>query len=178
MRAAAMCCVVALTVSVSAAPAPEPQSTAVRDSIKSVFDIGARYIVRSAEQIPESLYGYRPTPDVRTFSELFTHIAGSNYQFCTGASREDAAPGTAAAESAKTKAEIQKVLADSFAFCDRAFATVNDTTGGETTSIFGGAINSTRLGILSFGAAHNMEHYGNIVTYMRLNTMVPPSSQQ
>ena len=76
------------------------------------------------------------------------------------------------------KADLQKALAASFEFCDRAFAGLNDQTGAaEATIVPINNMKTTRLGALSFNAAHDMEHYGNLVTYMRMNKMVPPSSQ-
>ncbi len=178
MRLAVICSVVALAASACAAPpapAPEPPppSTAVRDSLRSAFDTASTYVTRAAEQVPEARYSYRPTPEVRTLGELFAHIAQANNMIC-GASSGQAAPEATAAE-APTKADIQKALADSVAFCQAAFDAVDDTAGGEPLRLFD-AIDSTRLGALAFNTAHLMEHYGNVVTYMRLNKMVPPSS--
>ena len=52
---------------------------------------------------------------------------------------------------------------------------MTDAKAAETVKFFG--MNITRLGALDFGTAHNMEHYGNLVTYMRLKGIVPPSSE-
>ena len=68
-------------------------------------------------------------------------------------------------------------MPDAFAHCDRVFASLNDTTGAAEAVIEPiNNLKTTKLGALSFDAAHNYEHYGNLVTYMRLNNMVPPSS--
>jgi uncharacterized damage-inducible protein DinB len=158
-------------------PPPPPPSTAITDSTKVLFDAVKGYLTRAVEQAPENRLGYQPTKDVRTLGQLFAHVADANYMFCSLASGE-AGPAGSAEQTAKTKAEIQKALADSFAFCDRAFAAVNDTTGGAEVTI--AAINNmktTKLGVLVFATAHANEHYGNVVTYFRLNKMVPPSSQ-
>ncbi len=84
---------------------------------------------------------------------------------------------TGSAEELKTKAELSKALADSFAFCDGAFENLNDQTGAAAVTIeFINNMPSTKLGMLAFNSAHDWEHYGNIVTYLRLNKIVPPST--
>jgi uncharacterized damage-inducible protein DinB len=182
MRLATAVVAIALTASACAAPppppAPEPPppSTAVRDSLKSAMDMIASNITRAAEQVPEARYAYRATPEVRTMGQLFGHVADASYAMC-GAVSGAAGPAESVETTKKTKAEIQQALTDAFAFCGSAFETVNDTTGGAAVTLFE-TINTTKLGALAFNNAHNMEHYGNIVTYMRLNKMVPPSSQQ
>jgi uncharacterized damage-inducible protein DinB len=133
-------------------------------------------ITKAAAQVPEDRYTYRATPEVRSLGQLFAHVADASYAICSAVSGEKAPEGSI--EETKTvKADIQQALSDAAAFCGRAYEAVNDTTGGEPVTLFG-SINTTRLGALAFNNAHNMEHYGNIVTYMRLNKMVPPSSQQ
>lgn len=153
-----------------------PQSAPIRDSIKGAFDMAGGYVTRAAEQVPEDKYAFKATPDVRSLGQLFAHIADVNYVICGAAARETSPAAGTIEKTATTKAAIQKALADSIAFCGRAFAAVNDATGAEPVRLFG-AIDSTRLGALAFNNAHVMEHYGNIVTYMRLNQLVPPSSQ-
>ena len=70
------------------------------------------------------------------------------------------------------EADLQKALADSFAFCDAAWAAVTDAKAAEPVTMFG--MPQTRIAVLSFNTAHDFEHYGNIVTYMRIKGMVPP----
>lgn len=181
MRLAVLCTAVVMAASACApppqpAPEPPPPSTAVRDSLKSAMDMFTSNITRAAEQVPEDRYSFRATPDVRTLGQLFAHVADASYSICSAVSGE-ARPDGSIEETKTTKADIQQALTDSVAFCGRAFETVNDTTGGEALTLFE-QISTTKLGALAFNNAHNMEHYGNIVTYMRLNKMVPPSSQQ
>ena len=77
-------------------------------------------------------------------------------------------------KSAKSKSEITAALKEAFAYCDAAYAHFTDAQAAELVSFFGMRI--TRLGAMDFNTAHNMEHYGNLVTYMRLKGIVPPSS--
>jgi hypothetical protein len=74
----------------------------------------------------------------------------------------------------KTKAEIVGALKEAFAYCESAYGKLTDAKAAETVKFFG--MNVTRLGAMDFNVAHNMEHYGNLVTYMRMNQIVPPSS--
>jgi uncharacterized damage-inducible protein DinB len=182
MRLAVLCTAVVLAASACAppppppAPEPPPPSTAVRDSLKGAYDMFMGNLTKAADQVPENLYAYRATPDVRTLGRLFAHVADASYTICSAVSGE-AGPEGSIEETKLTKADIQQALTDSVAFCGRAFESVNDTTGAAAVTLFG-QINTTKLGALAINNAHNMEHYGNIVTYMRLNKMVPPSSQQ
>jgi len=158
-----------------APPAPPP-STKVTDSLKIQANIVKGYLTKAAEQMPEAKYAFKATPDVRTFGQLIGHIADANYLFC-GYSSGEKKPADSAEKLAK-KADLQKALADSFAYCDRAYAGVNDTTGAAEVKVEDIGQTLSKLGVLAFNTSHDFEHYGNIVTYMRLNKMVPPSSQQ
>lgn len=175
-------CLAAVLAASACAPAPPPSapdvppSTAVRDSLKSAADMIGGNLAAAADQVPEGLYAFKATPDVRSLGQLFAHTADASYAICSAVSGE-AAPEGSVEQTKTTKADIQQALTDAAAFCGRAFDAVNDTTGAEAVTLFG-AIDTTKLGALAFNNAHNMEHYGNVVTYMRLNKMVPPSSQQ
>jgi uncharacterized damage-inducible protein DinB len=138
------------------------------------YDIVKGNITKAAEQMPEANYSFKATPDVRSFGQLLGHIANANFMICAGASGEKS-PATGDAEKLATKAEIQKALADSFAFCDKAWTTVAGARGSAAVDLFG--MKFTGASAMSFNSAHDWEHYGNIVTYMRLKGMVPPSSQ-
>ena len=159
------------------APPPPPPSTAIVSSLKFGYDEVKDYVTKAAEQIPEAKYSYQPTKEVRTIGKLIGHISDGNYLIC-GYSSGQAGPGTSAEQSLTKKADLQKALAESFAFCDKAFAGLtNDVVGGQdvTMTVINNA-KTTRAGAFAFNSAHAMEHYGNLVTYMRINKMVPPSS--
>jgi uncharacterized damage-inducible protein DinB len=176
MKSAVICTAAVVALSATGLVAA-PQSTAVRDSIKGAFDMAQGYVTRAAEQVPEDKYSFKATPDVRSLGQLFAHVADVNFVICGAVAKENSPLAGTIEKTATTKAAIQKALADSVAFCNKAFETVNDASGAEALKLFG-ALDSTRLGALAFNNAHVMEHYGNIVTYMRLNQLVPPSSQR
>ena len=166
---------VACTPAPPPAPAPPP-STAIRDSIRGPYNTVKDDITKSLPLVPDNRLDFRPTPAVRSLGQLFGHVADANYLFC-GVVAGSRPEGTGKAEELKTKAELAKALADSFAFCDQAFDSLNDQTGGAAVTIdFINNMPSTKLGVLAFNSAHDWEHYGNIVTYLRLNKIVPPST--
>ena len=161
---------VSVTTSTVDAQAAADPTTA---SIKSTYDMVKGYITKAAAQVPEDKYKFQATKEVRTMAALFGHIAESNGGICATASGMK--PVAVGAEKLATKAELQKALADSFAFCDKAFATITAANMNESVTLFG-QLKLSRLGAMAFNNSHDFEHYGNIVTYMRLNGMVPPST--
>lgn len=149
---------------------------AVTESLKGWADIAKSFVTRTAEQVPEAMFGYQPTKEVRTLGQILAHVADANYLFCGLASGEKG-PADSVEKTRTSRADIQKALAESYAFCDRAFAGLDDQTGAAGVVIAqANNMKTTKLGALSFNTAHNMEHYGNLVTYMRMNKIVPPSS--
>jgi uncharacterized damage-inducible protein DinB len=142
---------------------------------QAFYSIAKNDILRSADKIPENLWSYRPTPEVRTAGQLFAHIADGQYEFC-GMASEGKAVDKGVEKTATTKAEIVAAVKEAFAYCDAAYARMTDASALETTASFGRQ--AARIGVMDFNTAHTMEHYGNLVTYMRLNGIVPPSSER
>jgi uncharacterized damage-inducible protein DinB len=130
--------------------------------------------LRSAEQMPEEKLAFRPAKEVRSFGEILGHVANDHYVFCAAALGEKD-PNTADFEKTTTRAGLVKALKDSFAYCDRAYR-MADAKTTEEVEFFGNK--GSRLWVLIFNVTHDGEHYGNLVTYFRINGMVPPSSQQ
>jgi uncharacterized damage-inducible protein DinB len=158
--------------SMAAAQAP---ANPMQLSIKSVFDMLKGNLSKTAEKVGEDLYAFKPTPEVRSLGQLIGHIADSHFGICAAAAGEK--PTQSGIEkSATTKAALSKALNESIAYCDKVIAGMDDTKGMEVTKFFTGP--STRLGVLAFNNAHSYEHYGNLVTYMRLKGIVPPSSEK
>jgi hypothetical protein len=160
----------AIPLAVSTAAAQSPAAEA-----KALWKSNIGYVNQAADELSESMYSYKPTPDVRSFGELFAHIAGSQKMYCAMALGEKV-PGEGDVEkTAKTKAAIVAALKESNAYCERAYA-LGDDALKPPVDIFG--TQHPRFYALIANAAHNGEHYGNIVTYMRLNKLVPPSSRR
>lgn len=131
-------------------------------------------LLRAAEKMPEDNYSFKPTPDVRSFGQLVGHVADAQYLFCSGVVGEkNPSPGV---EKGKTaKADLVQAIKDGFAYCDKAYDGMTDSHAAQMIKFFGR--DQTKMTILSFNTAHDNEHYGNMVTYMRLKGLVPPSSE-
>ena len=140
---------------------------------KTMYAISKNDVLGSVDKIPDELWSFQPTKDVRTVAQLFAHIADAQYEFC-GVVTEGKSVAKDIEKTQKTKAEIVPALKEAFAYCDAAYATMTDAGAPETVTFFGMKI--TKLGAMDFNIAHNMEHYGNLVTYMRMKGIVPPSS--
>ena len=132
-------------------------------------------VVRTAEKVPENLYEFKPTPEVRSLGALIGHIADGNNLLCGVAGGEKAAPNPVN-EKKTTRADLVAALKASFAACDKVFAETTDANASAAVDFFGQK--QTRLGMLAFTTSHMWEHYGNLVTYMRLKNIVPPSSER
>jgi uncharacterized damage-inducible protein DinB len=171
--ALAACCAVLCATTTGLAQAGNPMT----DAMKAQFAIAKGNLTKTAEQVTEANYAFKPTPEVRNLGAIIGHVADSNYYFCSTASGAANPMKDMSAEKSKTsKADLQKALADSLAFCDAQLAAMTDSKGAEMVDFFGGK--QPRLAVFAFNTAHNFEHYGNLVTYMRLKGMVPPSSQK
>ena len=134
----------------------------------------ASWIADAAEKMPETEYGFRPDPASRSFGEIIGHIADANYLFCSSA-LDEKNPALNIEKTKTTKAELTSALRDAFAYCNRAYSALTDQNAQETVKAFGQE--RSRLGVLWFNASHNLEHYGNLVVYMRTKGIVPPSSE-
>jgi uncharacterized damage-inducible protein DinB len=154
----------------AAAPNPNPLSAGTR----YLYMQSKNDVLKSAEEMPESNYSFKPVSTVRSFGQLVAHVADAQYEFCSAVTGDGKqSPGV---EKSKTsKAEIIQALKDAFAYCDQAYTAMTDAHAAEVVDFFGHK--AAKLTILDFNVAHSMEHYGNMVTYLRINGLVPPSSQ-
>jgi hypothetical protein len=150
---------------------PNPLSTVLRGQYDGVIEL----VVRAAEKMPEGKYGFKPTPDVRSFGELVAHVVSNNLIMCSAALGEPIPPAAADLDSAKTpKADLQHALQVAIAYCSRAYA-ITDEQLAQT--VLERRV-TVRLQPLVWNAGHNYEHYGNMATYMRMNGLIPPSSER
>jgi uncharacterized damage-inducible protein DinB len=173
-----MCVVGCVAFALVVAPALAQTQTPANpftSTLKGSYDRVKEYVTKSAEQMPEANYAFKPIPEVRSFGQLIAHVADANNMMCGAVAGEKPA-GESVEKTKTTKADLQKALADSYAYCDKVYAGMTDTAGMQTIAFFGGQ--QTKLTVLSFVGNHGFEHYGNIITYMRIKGLVPPSSQK
>jgi uncharacterized damage-inducible protein DinB len=125
-------------------------------------------IMKAADAMPESKYSYRPTKDVRSCGEIVNHVADISYVLCSNVKGE-ATPATATAKG--SKAEIKAYLKDAFDYCDGAYSRFTDAHLNDPADFFG--FKTNKMFILTQAGNHDALHYGNLVTYLRLNGLVP-----
>ena len=166
----------------AASTAQPPPPTDIATNLKRQHAAIRKNISASATKMAEADYGFRPQgvdPVVRTFGQLLIHLANANYLFCSRALGEQAKAG-ADEKATITKADTVKLLEDSLVYCDRAYDSLTATSAVEMLKVAGRdntMVEIARANPLINNLAHNNEHYGNIVTYMRAKGLVPPSSE-
>ncbi|MBZ5726100.1 MAG: DinB family protein [Acidobacteriia bacterium] len=131
-------------------------------------------VVKAAEKMPEEHYSFKPTQDVRSFGQLIGHVTDANYLFCSAVNPEKRNPPDAE-KKLSSKTDLVAALKESVAYCNAAFERVADAQAAAPVKLFGGE--KATLSVLYMNVAHANEHYGNIVTYLRLKGIVPPSSE-
>jgi uncharacterized damage-inducible protein DinB len=160
-----------------AAPALAQETISPADASASslrLFGVATTYITKSAEKMPDEHFAFRPAPEVRTYAQLLGHIADAQYTICSMALGEK--PPVADIEKTKsTKPDLIEALAGSFAYCNKAHETLSGPKGAEIIDAIRGK--HPRIGILYFNTMHTFEHYGNVITYLRMKGIVPPSTE-
>lgn len=142
-------------------------------AVRTVYEGVKNNVIRSGEMLPETELAFKPVPEVRSFGELLGHVANSNYSYCSALLGVDNPNAGKDIETITDKAGLVQAVKDSFAHCDLAFQ-LNDQQVMEMTE---GRNPRMKLFYLVQVTSHGNEHYGNLVTYLRLKGMVPPSSQ-
>jgi uncharacterized damage-inducible protein DinB len=158
----------------SALPAAA-QSKGLAEALKRHHDGVALNIVEAAEKMPEAEYGFQATKDVRTFGGFIGHVANANYLFCSRAKGE-ANPNKEDFEKVSGKAQLVAAIKAAVSYCEPVYAAQTDATLVEMVA--SGKTETPRGAVLIQNASHNNEHYGNLVTYMRLRGLVPPSTER
>jgi hypothetical protein len=130
-------------------------------------------LLRAAEKMPDSEYGFQPTPEIRTFGQLIAHAAEAQMAICGFA--KGAAPIRASSDPKTSKADLIANLKASNEYCDAIYNTMTDRNGAEIVKTPFGP--KPKLGVLAFNIEHDAETYGTIAVYLRLKGIVPPTSE-
>lgn len=157
-----------------AGPATDPGAAGLAALTASWRQV-AGHVAAAADEFPEADYAYRPVATVRTVGEMIGHVAGAQFMICAAALGEPARAEDAVEKAATTKAALVKALKESTDYCARAYAQTASAAAAPA-QLFGQSV--TRAHALTVNAVHNGEHYGNLITYMRMKGMVPPSSRR
>lgn len=151
------------------------QSNSISADLKGDYQGIRDYFTRAAEKMPEAKYGFRPSPDVRTFGQVVAHVADDQYNLCAPAKREvRKAAYTEIENTLSSKADLVRALKEGFAYCDGAYDALTDASGAEVVK----SGRMTRFAMLNWNLWHTWEHYGNLVVYLRMNGLVPPTSEK
>jgi uncharacterized damage-inducible protein DinB len=184
----AFICALALTPATLFAQAetgsmPETMAPAAKGAVAPAKVYGELYknvseeIINAAEAMPADKYGFSPTAGnftgVRTFGGQVSHLIAANYGFFRGFGMPIPVTRAQIADM-KTKDQLVQGLKDSFAFTDKAIATI--TPENAFLQIGTGEEVTTRAGAATFCLAHANDHYGQMVEYLRMNGIVPPAS--
>src|SRR5512133_816075 len=164
----------------SGAPPANPITAALRGRTLALQN----NIAQAFDSIPESKFGYKPTPAHLTIGYIAQHLVSDNYLFCNnfGAMKPTlAAKDTATADSVKAKWPKDTLVAKlkaSLTFCEKAFAQLDDSKLSETVTMTFGA-NTRSLPRVNMVLGHALDladHYSQLANYMRLNNIVPPTA--
>jgi uncharacterized damage-inducible protein DinB len=168
------------------AAAQTAQQTSPKDPmatwLRNAYNNNRKNIERSAEKVPEELFGMRPGPqvEVRTFGQILGHLANFNYLWCSQAKGEKNPGQESDFEKLTSKALLLRALSDAFTYCDGAYTKLTDASGLEVITVTqesGRQAQVPRMSLLVLNYGHNNDHYGNLVTYMRIKSIVPASSE-
>ena len=163
-----------------AGPQPNPITTAFRTRTMGL----QRNLAQAFDSIPEAKFGYKPTPAQLTIGYIAQHLVSDNYLFCnTFGTMKATLPvsDTSTADSVKArwpKDSLVAKLKASFAFCESAFAQLDDANlAGQISMTFNGNTRSLARASMVLGHALDMaDHYSQLANYMRLNNLVPPTA--
>ena len=163
-----------------AGPQPNPITTAFRTRTMGL----QRNLAQAFDSIPEARFSYKPTPAQLTIGYIAQHLVSDNYLFCNSFGTMKAtlpASDTSTADSVKArwpKDSLVAKLKASFAFCESAFAQLDDANlAAQISMTFNGNTRSLSRVSMVLGHALDMaDHYSQLANYMRLNNMLPPTA--
>jgi uncharacterized protein YdeI (BOF family) len=172
------------TTAVAQQPSGTPPANPITTTFRGPTMRFQRIIAQAFDSIPESIFGYKPTPAQLSIGFIAQHVASDNYFFCNNFGSMKAtvpAKDTATADSIKAKWPKDTLVAklkESFKFCEDAFAQLDDAKlADQITLTFGGQSRQTTRANMVLGHALDMaDHYSQISNYMRLNKLLPPTA--
>lgn len=158
------CCALLITFTISTrrtptAAAQEPDKSKPVDSVRKNFAEVSGWVSKSAELVPAEKYNYKPVDTVRTFGQLVAHITDSYNYFCAHGAGNKVQWSDPVEKGATDKATVLPKLKEAVDKCNAVHA--SDTA---------------QLNPLITNIGHTNLHYGNLITYMRMMGLKPPSS--
>jgi hypothetical protein len=171
------CVLMASTAQAQAPAAQGAQKVPLSEGLRRSYNALKMNLTETAQKFDEASYAYTPSKDIRGFGEQLAHLANSQFNACAAA-RGQANPhqGSNLQKTKTTRADIIQALADSFAFCDPAFANLTDQSALEF--VRQGQNEVARGSVLTNLLVHGNLEYGVLTVYMRTKGMVPPSTER
>jgi len=154
------------------------QKIGIAQSLQNGYNNLKRNLTQAADKLSEADYSFKPgsMPEVRNFGQLFAHVAQAQFAQCSGVKGvPNPNQGKNLEEELKTKADITKALADSYALCDDAFSSTTDENAMQP--VRQGNNEVTRAAALYGVIVHGNEMYGTAAVYLRSKNIVPPSTE-
>lgn len=173
----------------AAAPVTGPAATepTVGVAMDGTYQLVVGQFMGAAEAMPEGKFDWAPTQGeftgVKTFAQQVKHVSAVNYFFGSLILGEkppaEVGNPEMGPDSLKTKAEILKYMKDSFAYARKAVQSITAQNGGRTIKLpIGQGMDFTAIGMATLLAVHGMDHYGQMVEYLRMNGIIPPASRR
>ena len=174
-------CVLMTSTAQAQTPAPAApgagQKIPLSEGLRRSYNTLKMNLTETAQKFDEATYSYTPSPDIRGFGGQLAHVANSQFNACAAAKGEpNPHQGQNLEKSKTTRADIIQALADSFAFCDAAFANLTDQSALEF--VRQGQNEVARGSVLTNLIVHGNEEYGILTVYLRTKGMVPPSTER
>ncbi len=169
--------VMAFLLTITGGRALWAQSNPLSADVKRDYKNIRGFFLRAAEKMPDADYGFKPSPDVRSFGQQVAHVADDQYNLCAPAKGETRkAAYTAIEDTLSKKAELVARPKEAFAYCVGPYDGLTDASGAEMVKF--GKSDRTRFAMLNWNLWHTWEHYGNVVVYLRMKGLIPPTSEK
>jgi hypothetical protein len=172
------------------AAAPQAQNSAAqKPTIAAVYDrliSGVeKEVVDAADAMPEDKFNFAPTgpgefKGVRTYAQQIKHIAATNYMIGAAILQEKPPVdinGEKGPDNITSKTDVMKYLKDSFAYAHKSAAAINESNLLEQIKAPWGTRPVSRLSLVTIMISHPYDHYGQMVEYLRMNSIIPPASR-
>ncbi len=168
--------VAALAALFLATSATAQSAAPLADAFREMASHQAKNLVAAAEEMPESKYGFKPTPAQMSFGDVISHLSEGNDYLCSNIGGVDAPKR---AELAKDAGKDKKVarLKETFDFCETALAKLDDSKLGAKLPWFGKR-EISRGGMMLATAEDWGDHYSQLANYLRMNKLLPPTAKK
>jgi len=158
------------------APPPAKQKFQLAESAMRGYHGIERNLIEAAEKMPDADYSFKPTPDMRPFSQLVSHVALSQFFSCSRMKGQDNPHKDDKEENIKTKSDAVALLKASTALCDDAFSGINEQNFTEI--LVTPQVDVAKGLIVASTNSHGNEMYGTMAVYLRLKGLVPPTTER